>query len=101
MLHEQKQKNKVNKIYIYTASSNLLWVQFIMHCLLTYYLLPPDMIDGIKQAPAGLKVVPAGSVLYDDQPHCATGECVAVDPYTNEIPWTVLEPMIMRLPEHD
>ena len=45
-------------------------------------------------------MVPANAVLYDDHSGNAIGHCVQVVPYTNEIPWVILEPIIARLPDH-
>lgn len=100
MLSEKKKLGEVQKVYIYTANTSLHWVRFIMQCIMTYYAIPPDTFDGIKHAPGGLKVVPDGAVLYDDHPENAIGNCKAVLPYTNEIPWEILAPILQKLPDH-
>lgn len=100
MLNEKKKAGEVQRIYIYTANTSLHWVRFIMQCIMQYYAVPLDTFDGIKHAPGGLKVVPDGAVLYDDHPENAIGRCVAVDPYTNEIPWEILGPILQKLPDH-
>jgi len=95
-----KKKGDVKRVFIYTANTSLPWVRFVMQCLLKYCGFGLDLIDGIKHAPGGLKVVPANAVLYDDHSGNAIGNCVQVSPYTNEIPWVLLEPMIQALPDH-
>lgn len=100
MLSEKKRGGEIQSIYIYTANTALPWVRFIMLCIMKYYSIPTDTFDGIKHAPGGLKVVPDGAVLYDDHPENAIGNCVAVDPYTNEIPWEILGPILQKLPDH-
>lgn len=100
MLSQKKKLGEVQKVYIYTANTSLHWVRFIMQCIMTYYAIPPDTFDGIKHAPGGLKVVPDGAVLYDDHPENAIGNCKAVLPYTNEIPWEILAPILQKLPDH-
>lgn len=100
MLCEKKKACEVQRIYIYTANTSLHWVRFIMQCIMQYYGISLDTFDGIKHAPGGLKVVPDGAVLYDDHPENAIGNCVAVDPYTNEIPWEILGPILQKLPDH-
>jgi len=100
MLSEKKRLGEVQHVYIYTANTSLHWVRFIMQCIMHYYAIALDTFDGIKHAPGGLKVVPDGAVLYDDHPENAIGNCVAVDPYTNEIPWEILGPILQKLPDH-
>jgi len=100
MLSEKKKAGLVHRIYIYTANTSLHWVRFIMQCIMQYYAISLDTFDGIKHAPGGLKVVPDGAVLYDDHPENAIGNCIAVDPYTNEIPWEILGPILQKLPDH-
>ena len=84
---QHKSKGNVKRVFIYTANTSLTWVKFVMQCMLKYYGFELDLIDGIKHAPDGLKVVPNNAVLYDDQSGNAIGHCVHVEPYTNEIPW--------------
>lgn len=96
-----KAKGEVKRVYIYTANTSLHWVRFIMQSILVYYSLDLSIIDGIKHAPGGLKVVPEGAVLYDDHPENSIGLCIKVEPYTNEVPWELLEPILQTLPDHD
>lgn len=95
-----KEAGSVKRVYIYTANTSLPWVRFVMQCVLKYCGFQLDLIDGIKHAPGGLKVVPEHAVLYDDHSGNAIGRCVQVEPYTNEIPWCILEPLISMLPDH-
>ena len=61
---------------------------------------PCDTINPLPGTLALPQVVPDGAVLYDDHPENAIGNCVAVDPYTNEIPWEILGPILQKLPDH-
>jgi len=99
MLRKQREEGHIKGIYIYTANTALDWVKFLVMCIMQYYGLPIDTFDGIKHSPGGLKVVPEDSVLYDDHPENVQGNCVPVDPYTNEIPWDILEPLVRMLPD--
>jgi len=99
MLLKQRGDGRIKKIYIYTANTSLDWVKFLMLCITQYYGLPNDTFAGIKHAPGGQKIVPDDSVLYDDHPENVQGNCVPVDPYTNEIPWDILEPLVRMLPD--
>lgn len=100
LLSDKKKAGEIQRIYIYTANTSLHWVRFIMQCIMKYYGVPLDTFDGIKHAPGGLKVVPEGAVLYDDHPENAVGNCIPVMPYTNEIPWEILAPILEKLPDH-
>jgi len=99
-LLEAKTKGTVKRVFIYTANTSLHWVRFVMQCILKWHGFPLSLIDGIKHAPGGLKVVPENAVLYDDHPENAIGNCIQVDKYTNEIPWDMLAPLILSLPDH-
>lgn len=98
-LVEQREKGTIKGIYIYTANTSIEWVKFVMTCMISYLDLSTDLFGGIKHAPGGLKIVPENCVLYDDHPENVTGNCVAVDPYHNEIPWSILEPVVKCLPD--
>lgn len=100
LVSEKKKAGEIERVYIYTANTSLHWVRFIMQCIMQFYGINLDTFDGIKHAPGGLKVVPEGAVLYDDHPENAVGNCIPVKPYTNEIPWHILAPILERLPDH-
>merc|ERR1719313_239444 len=99
MLHEKRADGTIKGVYIYTANTSLEWVKFIMTSMVDYYSLPLDMFDGIRHAPGGLNEVPANAMLYDDHPENVEGNCVPVDPYHNDIPWSILEPVVQALPD--
>jgi len=98
-LINQKQEGKISKIEIYTANTNAEWVKFVVKCLLTYLELPLDTISGMKKTVNGAKEVPEKHVLYDDHPENVVGPCVPVDPYNNEVPWKLLDPLFEQLPD--
>lgn len=97
---EHKSKGTVKKLWVYSSNTQLPWVRFIMQCVLKFYSLDLSLIDGIKHSVGGLKVVPDNGVLYDDRPEHCIGRCIKVATYTNEIPWEVLEPIMLRIPDH-
>jgi len=98
-LRNRRAKGELKSILLYTANSKIEWVKFIMKAMLLYFELPNDTFDGIRHAPGGLKLVPPKEVLFDDHPENADGNCVAVDPYFNDVPWDVLEPLFSYLPD--
>lgn len=98
-LRERRAEGQLKQILIYTANNKIEWVKFVMKAMLQYFELPTDTFNGIRQAPGGLKIVPESEVLYDDHPENVEGNCVAVDPYNNEVPWSVLEPLFADLPD--
>jgi len=97
--HREDPNSAVKGIYIYTANTSLEWVKFIMTAMIEYYNLPLDTFDGIRHSPGGLKLVESNGVLYDDHPENVEGNCVPVDPYHNDIPWSLLEPVVRQLPD--